>query len=173
MRTTSWWKGLTNYFAQADDRTVYYFGEVVNSLREWHCCRPRGKHGLVGGPQPSQGDSPETGKRPGTKRLHAGDPDLGDIFKPEDLFPIVDETGTIVGVDLDVVVLGWKYDGAIKVVESSQLAAGTESKWYAPGVGVEKVQTKGETLRLSTSTLVQHRITDAGTVTRFLRNSPP
>jgi len=29
-----------------------------------------------------------------------------------------------------------------------------EFKWYAPGVGVVKVQTKGETLRLEFSTLV-------------------
>lgn len=29
-------------------------------------------------------------------------PELGDVFKPEDLFPIVDETGTIVGVDLRI-----------------------------------------------------------------------
>lgn len=67
------------------------------------------------------------------------------MFKPEDLFPIVDETAEIVGVDLDVLVLGVKYVGAIRVEESTLLAPGTESKWYAPGVGVVKVQTKGET----------------------------
>lgn len=82
-------------------------------------------------------------------------PELGDVFKPEDLFPVVDETAEIVGVDLDVIVNRVKYDGAIKVEESSLLAPGTEFKWYAPGVGVVKVQTKGETLRLSFSTLVQ------------------
>ena len=82
-------------------------------------------------------------------------PELGDVFKPEDLFPFVDETAEIIGVDLDVHVFGVKYEGAIKVEESTRLDPGKESKWYAPGVGVVKVQTKGETLRLSYSTLVQ------------------
>jgi hypothetical protein len=82
-------------------------------------------------------------------------PELGDVFKPEDLFPIVDETAEVVGVDLDVLVPAGKYDGAIAVEERTQLAPGTELKWYAPGVGVVKVQTKGETLRLVFSTLVQ------------------
>jgi len=81
-------------------------------------------------------------------------PELGDVFKPEDLFPIVDETAEVVGVDLDVLVHGTKYDGAIKIEESTLLAPGAEFKWYAPGVGVVKVQTKGETLRLEFSTLV-------------------
>jgi hypothetical protein len=82
-------------------------------------------------------------------------PELGDIFKQEDLFPIVDETDEVVGVDLDALVPAGKYDGAIEVQESSRLEPGTELKWYAPGVGVVKVQTKGETLRLESSTLVQ------------------
>ena len=47
-----------------------------------------------------------------------------------------------------------KYDGAIKVEESTLLGPGTEFKWYASGVGVVKVQTR-DTLRLSYSTLVQ------------------
>jgi hypothetical protein len=38
-----------------------------------------------------------------------------------------------------------KYDGTIKEEESTRLAAGTELKWYEPGVGVVKVQTKGVT----------------------------
>jgi hypothetical protein len=77
------------------------------------------------------------------------------LFKPEDLFPIVDETVEVIAVDVDVLVPAGKYDGAIKVEESTLLGPGTEFKWYAPGVGVVKVQTKGETLRLEESTLVQ------------------
>lgn len=120
-----------NYFAQSDDGTVYYFGEVVNNYVDGVIDNHDGSW-LVGGPNQS-----------------------GDVFKPEDLFPIVDETAEIVGVDLDVLVHGVKYDGAIKVEESTLLAPGTEFKWYAPGVGVVKVQAKGETLRLSFSALVQ------------------
>jgi hypothetical protein len=37
------------------------------------------------------------------------------------------------GVDLDVLVFGVKYDGAIEVEESVRLAPGTEFKWYRGG----------------------------------------
>ena len=143
-----------NYFAQSDDGTVYYFGEVVNNYVDG-VIDNHGGSWLVGGPKQSLNDPPETGNAPIPAVFMPANPELGDVFKPEDLFPIVDETAEIVGVDLDVLVYGVKYDGAIKVEESTLLAPGTESKWYAPGVGVVKVQTKGETLRLSFSTLVQ------------------
>ena len=143
-----------NYFAQADDGTVYYFGEVVNNSVGGVIDNHDGSW-LVGGPNPALGDPPETGDASDPTVFMPANPALGDVFKPEDLFPLVDETAEIVGVDLDVIVHKVKYDGAIKVEESTLLAPGTEFKWYAPGVGVVKVQTRGETLRLSFSTLVQ------------------
>jgi len=142
-----------NYFAQADDGTVYYFGEVVNIFDGGVVVSHEGSW-LVGGPtQPA--DPPDAGAASKPGLFMPANPELGDIFKQEDLFPIVDETDTIVGVNLDVIVPAGKYDGAIQVKETSRLDAGAELKWYAPGVGVTKVQTKGETLRLEASTLVQ------------------
>jgi len=142
-----------NYFAQADDGTVYYFGEVVDNFDENGDILNHDGSWLVGGPK--AGDPPETAKALEPAVFMPANPELGDVFKPEDLFPIVDETAEIVGVDLDVLVPAGKYDDAIAVEESTRLAPGTELKWYAPGVGVVKVQTKGETLRLESSTLVQ------------------
>lgn len=101
-----------NYFAQADDGTVYYFGEVVDNYVDGVIDNHDGSW-LVGGP--TQPDPPETGNAPEPAVFMPANPELGDVFKPEDLFPIVDETARIVGVDLDVIVLGVKYDGAIKV----------------------------------------------------------
>ena len=142
-----------NYFAQADDGTVYYFGEVVNIFENGVVVSHEGSW-LVGGPtQPT--DPPDAGNATTPGLFMPANPELGDIFKQEDLFPIVDETDTIVGVDLDVIVPAGKYDGAIQVKETSRIDLGAELKWYAPGVGVVKVQTKGETLRLESSTLVQ------------------
>ena len=141
-----------NYFAQADDGTVYYFGEVVNIYSNGVITH-EGSWLVGGATDPS--DPPGIGNAPKPAVFMPAKPELGDVFKPEDLYPIVDETVEVVGVDLDVVVPAGKYDGAIAVEESSQLAPGTELKWYAPGVGVVKVQTKGETLRLVSSTLVQ------------------
>jgi hypothetical protein len=141
-----------NYFAQADDGTVYYFGEVVDNYENGVIVNHDGSW-LVGGAAST--DPPGTGNAPTPAVFMPANPELGDVFKPEDLFPIVDETAEVVGVDLDVLVPAGKYDGAIAVQESTRLAPGTELKWYAPGVGVVKVRTKGETLRLDFSTLVQ------------------
>jgi hypothetical protein len=142
-----------NFFAQADDGTVYYFGEVVDIYESGVIVSHEGSW-LVGGPTlPS--DPPETGNAPAPAVFMPANPELGDVFKPEDLFPIVDETAEIVGVDLDVLVPAGKYDGAIEVEETSRLSPDVEFKWYAPGVGVVKVKAKGESLRLESSTLVQ------------------
>ena len=109
---------------------------------------------MLGGPtEPSDPADAGNATKPGL--FMPANPELGDKFKPEDLFPIVDETGEVVAVDQDVIVPAGKYDGAIEVRESSRIDPGTELRWYAPSVGVVKVQTKGETLRLESSTLVQ------------------
>jgi hypothetical protein len=147
-----------NYFAQADDGTVYYFGEVVDNYVDG-VIDNHGGSWLVGGPTlPS--DPAESGAAPNPAVFMPADPQVGDVFKPEDLFPIVDETAKVVATDVDVIVPGGKYDGAITIQESSRLAPGTELKWYAPGVGVVKVRTRGETLRLESSTLTPGEDTD-------------
>ena len=143
-----------NYFAQADDGTVYYFGEVVNNYVNGAIDNHNGSWLVGGATLPSDPPPTEVGNAGAPAVFMPANPELGDVFKPEDLFPIVDETGTVVGIDLDVLVSGTKYDGAIKVEETTRLDSGVEFKWYAPGVGVVKVQTKGETLRLVFSTLV-------------------
>ena len=142
-----------NYFAQADDGTVYYFGEVVNIFENGVVVSHEGSWLVGGATLPS--DPPGIGNAAKPGLFMPANPELGDMFKPEDLFPIVDETGEVIGVDLDVLVPAGKYDGAIEVQESSRLDPATELKWYAPGVGVVKVRAKGETLRLESSTLVQ------------------
>lgn len=142
-----------NYFAQADDGTVYYFGEVVDNYENGVIVNHDGSWLVGGATLPT--DPAGLGNAPIPAVFMPANPELGDVFKPEDLFPIVDETAEIVRVNRDVLVPAGKYDDAIAVEESTQLAPGTELKWYAPGVGVVKVQTKGETLRLESSTLVQ------------------
>ena len=142
-----------NHFAQADDGTVYYFGEVVNIFQAGVVVSHEGSW-LVGGPTlPS--DPPDAGNATKPGLFMPANPELGDMFKPEDLFPIVDETDEVVGVDQDVLVPAGKYDGAIGVKETSRLDSAVEFKWYAPGVGVVRVKANGETLRLESSTLTQ------------------
>jgi hypothetical protein len=135
-----------NYFAQADDGTVYYFGEVVDNYENAMVANHDGSW-LVGGPAlPS--DPPETGVAPDPTVFMPANPEVGDVFKPEDLFPLVDETGEVKRVGVRVRVAAGAFEGAIEVEESSRLAAGTETKWYAPGVGVVKTRAKKEILEL-------------------------
>jgi len=135
-----------NFFAQADDGTVYYFGEVVDDYEDGVIVGHGGSW-LVGGPtDPS--DPPETGTAKEPAVFMPGNPERGDVFKPEDVFPIADETVTIVAVNQRVVVPAGRFRGALRVRETSRLSPGSETKWYAPGVGVVKGKARGESFRL-------------------------
>ena len=139
-----------NYFAQADDGTVYYFGETVDVFdATGGVTHPGGW--LVGGPT-APGDPPETATAADPTVYMPDDPEVGDIFKPEDLMPFVDETDEVIKVGQNVSVEGGHFDGCIQIRESSLLSSGTETKWYAPGVGVVKVKEKGEVLALQSVT---------------------
>jgi hypothetical protein len=80
-------------------------------------------------------------------------PQVGDMFKPEDLFPIVDETVTVQDVGRSVPVPAGRFHNVIKVQETTQLGDAPETKWYAAGVGVVKGTTKGENFALIATTL--------------------
>jgi len=141
-----------NYFAQADDGTMYYFGEVVENYEGGVVVDNDGSW-LVGGPTlPS--DPAGAGNALNPAVFMPANPEVGDVFKPEDLFPLVDETAEVVGVDVKVKVPAGRYEGAIKIEETSQLEPGTTTKWYAPGVGVVMEKAKREHLKLISSTLV-------------------
>jgi hypothetical protein len=141
-----------NYFAQADDGTVYYFGEVVDIYEDGVIVSHEGSW-LVGGP--SGNDPPETGVETTPNVFMPADPKLGDIYKPEDLAGVVDETDEVIATDKTVRVPAGRYDGAIEVKETSQLDPAIERKWYAPGVAVVKIRGKHEVFVLSASTLNQ------------------
>ena len=126
-----------NYFAQADDGAVYYFGEVVDLYRNGHVASHSGSW-LVGGPGAS--DPPETANAPAPNVFMPARPEVGDVWKPEDLLPIVDESDLVVKTGVSVSTPVGRFGDCIEVRESSQLTPETESKWYVPGVGVVRVK---------------------------------
>ncbi len=134
-----------NYFAQADDGTVYYFGEVVDNYVGGVVDNHDGSW-LVGGPSGSDPAEVATASNPTV--FMPANPQVGDVFKPEDLFPIVDETGEVIRVGVSVSTPAGRFVDCIQVLESSLLSDTTETKWYAPGVGVIKVKEQGEVLIL-------------------------
>ncbi len=108
---------------------------------------------LVGGPT-LPGDPADTAVATAPVLFMPADPQVGDVFKPEDLFPIVDETAKVVLTGLSIQVPAGSYKRAILLKETSRLLTAIERKTYAPGVGVVIEQAKGELLRLVASTLV-------------------
>jgi len=134
-----------NYFAQADDGTVYYFGETVDIYEDGEVVAHDGSW-LVGGPtEPT--DPPETGNAGFPGVIMPANPELGDTFKPEDLLPLVDETVTVTGTNRRVTVPAGRFLGALQVRETSQLSDGRETKWYAPGVGLISGKAGGESFK--------------------------
>ena len=140
-----------NHFAQADDGTVYYFGEIVDIYQNGVVTSHEGSW-LVGGPT-RDSDPPETANAPHPFVFMPANPQQGDAFKQEDLYPYVDETDQVVAVNQTVTVPAGTYTNVIQVLESSRLDPSTEDKWYAPGVGVIQGRAKGETSQLIVSTL--------------------
>lgn len=141
-----------NYFAQADNGTVYYFGEVVDNYEDGVVVNNDGSW-LVGGPTLPT-DPAGAGNDSDPTVFMPANPEVGDVFKPEDLFPLVDETAEVVRADVKVKVPAGRYEGAITIEETSQLEPGTTIKWYAPGVGVVMEKARREHLNLISSTLV-------------------
>jgi hypothetical protein len=140
-----------NYFAQADDGTVYYFGETVDGYENGVVVSHEGSW-LVGGPT-MPGDPPDTASASVPGVFMPGNPAVGDSFKPEDLLPVVDETGTVKALGTNVSVPAGHFGNAIRVLETSQLPdSPPETKWYAAGVGVVRGKTKGESFALVAGT---------------------
>lgn len=136
----------SNFFAQADDGTVYYFGEVVDDYEDGQIVGHEGSW-LVGGPTlPS--DPPETANAAAPAVFMPGNPEVGDTFKPEDVFPIADETVRVLSLNRRVVVPVGRFQGAMEVEETSPLSTGRERKWYVPGLGVVKGLGKRELFQL-------------------------
>jgi hypothetical protein len=131
-----------NYFAQADDGTVYYFGEVVDLYSGGAIVSHEGSWLVGGASDPS--DPPETASDTDPNVFMPAHPELGDQYRPEDTLPVVDETDLVQKVGQKVHVPAGHFSACIQVRESSVLTPDTENKWYAPGLGVVKVKEHGE-----------------------------
>lgn len=141
-----------NFFAQGDDGAVYYFGETVDIYEDEQVVDHDGSW-LVGGAT-ELSDPIDTANASAPALFMPANPEVGDVYKPEDLFPFVDESDEVKHTNVKIIVPGGKFKHCIKVKETSALDPGeSERKWWAPGVGVVLVREEGETLKLVASTL--------------------
>jgi hypothetical protein len=136
-----------NWFAQDDAGSVWYFGETVDNYVNGQIDNHGGSW-LVGGPTlPS--DPIETAAATAPGLFMPAAPQPGDQWKPEDLFPFVDETVSLLKAGLELELAVGDFQGVILTRETSQLQGSTpEKKWYAPGVGLVQVKGASESLQL-------------------------
>ncbi|MGH7994555.1 MAG: hypothetical protein ACREDQ_13625, partial [Limisphaerales bacterium] len=113
-----------DYFAQADDGTVYYLGEDVDEY----------KNGKVIGHSGAWLLGKDT-QTPGV--LMPAHPNVGDKFKSEDVPHITREQDEVVSVSETVTVPAGTFHNCVKIKEIGS-DGDTEYKLYAPGVGCVK-----------------------------------
>ena len=110
-----------DYFAQADDGTVYYLGEDVDEYKD----------GKVVGHSGAWLYGKQT-KIPGL--LMPGNPTVGDKFRSEDVPKITTEDNEVLSLSETVTMPAGTYQNCLKIKEVLS-DGGIEYKYYAKGVG--------------------------------------
>ena len=110
----------TDYFAQADDGAVWYFGEQVDNYEDGVIANNDGTW-LAGKDGP-----------PGM--IMPADPQVGDVYRPENVPDVVFEEVTVLEVDQTVPGPRGDVEGAIRIQERLMDGA-TEGKTFAPAYG--------------------------------------
>ncbi|MHC4408087.1 MAG: hypothetical protein ACYS0E_18815 [Planctomycetota bacterium] len=133
-----------NYFAQADDGTVYYFGETVDIYEDGEIVSHDGSW-LVGGPGP--GDPVDTATADDPAVFMPADPEIGDIWKPEDLpDDDIEEFVEAIKFRKKLQTPVEKFEDVLQVEERTP---DVEQKWYAADIGFVKGKEKGEILMIA------------------------
>jgi hypothetical protein len=112
-----------DYFAQADDGTVYYLGEDVDNYRRGRVVDHHGSW-LFG----RDTDVPGVAM--------PADPELGDQWRFEDVPGVTTESDRVEETGMRARVHRRDFTGVIRVQEFVQPEGEVEYKLYAPGVGV-------------------------------------
>ena len=140
-----------NYFAQADDGSVHAFGELVDAYADGVIVSHDGSW-LVGGPY-GPDDPADAIVAPAPTVFMPAAPAVGDHWKPDDLYPLLDETATVVAMGMRVRVPAGVFANALEVEETSEVDEDKpETKWYAPDVGLVKTVGRGNALELVSRT---------------------
>lgn len=132
-----------NYFAQADDGTVWYFGEVVDEYEDG-VVAAHGGSWLVGGPGPDDPAETVTADEPTV--FMPGNPEVGDEWKAEDLPEAgIEEFDEVVRILRHLRVPAGRFCDVLQVREETPDVG---YKWYAPGVGFVKEKDADEAVAL-------------------------
>ena len=112
-----------DWYAQAKDGTVWYFGEDT-------------KEYTAGGKVSTEGswEAGVKGSQPGI--IMPAHPTPGEPFRQEYGAGVAEDMGQIAAIGESVTVPAGTYTDVVKTKEWSMLESGSENKWYAKGVGV-------------------------------------
>jgi hypothetical protein len=109
-----------DFYAQADDGSVWYFGEDVFNYEDGSVADTEGTW-LAGKDGPAA-------------MIMPANPKVGDVFRPENIPGVVFEEVTVKEIDLTVDGPQGSIDGAI-VTKELHMDGFTEDKFFAPGYG--------------------------------------
>jgi hypothetical protein len=112
-----------DYFGQADDGTVYYFGEDVDNIRRGKVVNHKGSW-LYGRDTDVLGVA------------MPADPKVGDQFRFEDVPGVTAESNRVEEAGMRARAGGRDFTGVIRIQEFIQPEGEVEYKLYAPGVGL-------------------------------------
>jgi len=118
-----------DYYAQADDGSVWYFGEDVFNYEDGHIADTDGTW--------------LAGKEGPPAMIMPGEPHVGDVYRPENAPGLVFEEVTVKVADQQVAGPRGRVEGAIVAGELHQDGS-RESKTFAPGYGEFFTSSGGE-----------------------------
>jgi hypothetical protein len=118
-----------DFYAQADDGAVWYFGEDVFNYEDGEIANTDGT--WLAGPDGPAG------------MIMPGNPQVGDVYRPENIPGLVFEEVTVLAVDETVEGPQGALDGAIRIQELL-MDGTTEEKLFAPGYGEFQAEAEDE-----------------------------
>lgn len=150
------------HFAQADDGTVWYFGETFRDFPPGPGDDPEDDPNdtessgwVVGALAPE--DPPETVAGAQPTIFMPANPEASDTWKPEDIPAVVDETFRVVRTGVGRRVPAGRFADCIEIRASDGIDGVHDTKWFAPGVGLVMESSRRERLALQAGTLVRRR----------------
>jgi hypothetical protein len=123
-----------DFFAQADDGSVWYFGEEVDNYS--------------GGTVSDHGGAWLAGRDGPPGMIMPGDPQVGDVFRPENIPGLVFEEDIVLSTDETVDGPRGAVEGAIRV-EAHLMEGTSEQKIWAPGYGEFHIEAGSEVVTVA------------------------
>jgi hypothetical protein len=151
-----------SYHAQADDGSVYLFGEVSWAVEGGVPTTAEADSWLVGGPtQPA--DPPAAHDATDPALVMPATLEVGQVFGHE-AFPGAAETATVMAVDVNVQTAAGKFSGAVRLTEidDGEDAGDKEIRWVVPGVGIVKEKSDNSRRELLATSLAGDAAEETG-----------